>query len=74
MRAAVAIVIAFAALAGCSREPHSVAYFEANGEEAVRVAARCINGDHRGQECASAQAALASAERKTRMDRYQQSF
>lgn len=61
-------------VAGCSPEPRSAAYFEAHGEEAVRVVAGCINGTHRGQECANAQAGMASAERKARMDAYEKSF
>lgn len=62
------------ALSTCSPEPRSAAYFEAHLEEAIRVVARCRNGDHRARECDHAAAALAAADRKARMDRYQQSF
>jgi hypothetical protein len=61
-------------VAGCSPQPRSAAYFEAHGEEAVRVVARCLNGTHRGEECANAQAGMAAAERKARMDAYRKNF
>ncbi|MGE5564983.1 MAG: EexN family lipoprotein [Parcubacteria group bacterium] len=69
-----AILFGLMGLSGCSPEPRSAAYFEAHGEEAVRVVARCINGTHRGPECANAQAGMAAAERKARMDTYEKSF
>lgn len=74
MKAVVILLAAAAALPGCSREPRSAAYFEAHVEEAIRVVARCRNGDNRGAECANAEAALAAADRKVRMGRYQQNF
>lgn len=69
-----AAALALAGLAACSPEPRSAAYFETHGEEAVRVVARCINGTHRGEECANAQAGVAAAERKARMDAYRKGF
>lgn len=74
MRSALIVAAAAAGLAGCSQEPRSVAYFEAHSEEAIRIAARCINGAHRGPECANAQAAIAAADRKARMDAYRRNF
>jgi len=74
MRLVLAVALGAAALAGCSREPRSVAYFEAHPEEAVRVAAGCVDGAHRGSECDQAQAAAADTARKARMSRYQQNF
>ena len=72
---AVAVLLALATvLPGCSREPRSAAYFESHVQDAVQVVARCRIGDHRGAECANAQAALAAAERQARMDRYQENF
>lgn len=68
------LALALAGLAACSSEPRSASYFEAHGEEAVRVAARCRNGAHRGEECANAEAALAAAERTARMDAYRKGF
>lgn len=65
---------ALAVLAACSQEPRSVAYFEAHLEDAIRVVARCRNGDHRGRECDNAEAAVAAADRKARMESYRQSF
>ena len=69
-----AVFLALASLAACSAEPRSAAYFEAHGEGAVRVVARCLNGTHRGEECANAEAGMAAAERKARMDAYRKNF
>lgn len=74
MRAGLLPLVALSGLAACSREPRSAAYFEAHVEEAIGVVARCRNGDHRGRECDHAEAALAAADRKARMERYRQSF
>lgn len=74
MKAAALLLVAATVLPGCSREPRSAAYFEAHLEDAIRVVARCRNGDHRGLECANAEAAVAAADRKARMDRYQENF
>jgi len=74
MKAPLLLLAVAAVLSGCSREPRSAAYFEAHVEDAIRVAARCRNGDHRGLECANAEAALAAADRKARMETYRRSF
>lgn len=69
-----AVAAALAALAACSREPRSASYFEANPEEAAKVADACKAGAHRGEECVNAQAGVASAERAKRMEAYRKGF
>jgi hypothetical protein len=69
-----ALTLALAGLAACSRAPRSAAYFEAHTEEAVRVAARCINGVQRGPECDNARAGAAAADRRARMETYRKNF
>ena len=66
--------LAVAALAACSPEPRSASYFEANPEEAAKVADACKAGTHRGQECANAQAGVAAAKRTERMNAYRKGF
>ena len=69
-----AIILATAALAACSPEPRSAAYFEAHREEAARIVAGCKTGAHRGGECVNAQAGGAAAAREVRMNAYQKNF
>jgi hypothetical protein len=61
-------------LGACAPEPRSASFFEANAEEAERVAAACEKGAHRGDECVNATAGLAALARKTRMDAYREAF
>ena len=42
------LLLAIAGLAACSPEPRSTDYFIAHPEDAVRVAADCKRGAHRG--------------------------
>lgn len=63
-----------AALAACSSEPRSTAYFEAHPEEAARIVADCKTGAHRGRECVNARAGVAAAARQVRMNAYQKNF
>jgi hypothetical protein len=69
-----AALLALAALAACSPEPRSASYFEANPEEAAKVADACKAGTHRGEECVNAQAGVAAAERAQRMEAYRKGF
>jgi len=69
----VVLVLALAA-AACSRQPRSAAYFEAHGEEAVRVTARCANGGVPGRECDNARVGLAARDRQARMSAYHRNF
>lgn len=66
--------LALAGLAACSPQPRSSSYFEAHQDEAAKVASDCKTGAHRGQECANAQAAVASAKRDARLDAYRKGF
>ncbi|MEW6016935.1 MAG: EexN family lipoprotein [Pseudomonadota bacterium] len=68
------LALALAGLAACSPQPRSSSYFEAHQAEAAKVVADCKTGAHRGQECANAQAAVASAKRDARMDAYRKGF
>jgi hypothetical protein len=51
-------------------EPRGVQYFEANIDEARRVAADCREGTIRGDECANADTALVTVESKKRFHRF----
>jgi hypothetical protein len=66
--------LTLAGLAACSPQPRSSSYFEAHQDEAAAVVSSCKTGAHRGQECANAQAAVASAKRDARIDAYRQGF
>jgi hypothetical protein len=66
--------LTLAGLAACSPQPRSSSYFEAHQDEAAKVVSDCKTGAHRGQECANAQAAVASAKRDARMDAYRKGF
>ncbi len=66
--------VALAALAACSPEPRSASYFEANPEEAAKVADACKAGTHRGEECVNAEAGVAAAQRAARMDAFRKGF
>jgi len=68
------LFFAIAGLAACSPGPRSSEYFIANPEEAVRVAAECKRGSHRGEECVNATAGVAAAESAERMKLYKKSF
>ncbi|MCC7266872.1 MAG: EexN family lipoprotein [Caulobacteraceae bacterium] len=67
-------LMVLAGLAACSPEPRSASFFKANPEEAAKVAEACRVGAHRGQECANAEAGVASAERAKRMEAYRRGF
>ena len=62
------------ALVACSPQPRSTSYFEAHPEETAKVVVACARGDHRGQECANAQAGAAAIRRNVRMDAYRKGF
>lgn len=58
-------------LAACSQsEPRSTQYFEANMEEARKVAAACADGAQRGAECANADFAIQTVEARERFERF----
>jgi hypothetical protein len=67
-------LIAIAALAACSPQPHSADYFIAHPEDAIRVVADCKRGARRGEECVNATAGVAAAESAERMKLYKKSF
>ena len=67
-------MIAALVLAGCQAAPRSASYFETHPEEAERVVAACKQGKHRGRECETAQAGLASIEASKRLDLFKKSF
>jgi hypothetical protein len=62
------------ALASCSAEPRSPAYFEAHPTEAAKVLKACVYGSHRGEECTNAEAAAVKSRRDARMERYKKAF
>jgi hypothetical protein len=66
--------LALAALAACSPEPRSAAYFKAHREEAEKVLADCRTGAHRGEECVNAAAGQAAAAREERKEAYRKGF
>jgi len=68
------LALAFATLVACSPQPRSAADFEAQPDAAKQVVADCKAGAHHGPECANAQAGLAAARRKARMDAYRKGF
>jgi hypothetical protein len=68
------VLFAMAGLAACSPKPRSADYFVAHPDEAVRVAADCKSGSHRGEECVNATAGVAAAESAERMKLYKKSF
>ena len=68
------LLAGLAALCACAPEPRSASFFEANAEEAQRVAEACETGAHRGAECVNAPAGLAALARKARMDAYREGF
>jgi len=68
------LALTLAGLAACSPQPRSSSYFEAHQAEAAKVVDDCKNGAHRGQECANAQAGVASAKRDARIDAYRKGF
>jgi hypothetical protein len=70
----IALALALLGLAACSREPRAVSYFQAHPEETAKVVVACARGDHRGQECANAQAAAAAIRRDARMNAYRRGF
>ena len=74
MMRALVLGLTLAGLAACSPQPRSSSYFEAHQGEAAKVVSDCKTGAHRGQECANAQAAVASAKRDARMDAYRKGF
>lgn len=58
-------------LAACGQnEPRSTQYFEANIEEARKVAAACADGAQRGAECANADVAIQTVEARERFERF----
>lgn len=66
-------LILFAAfpLAACGQsEPRSVQFFEANMEEARKVAAACTDGSQRGAECGNADVAIQTVEARERFERF----
>lgn len=68
------VALVLAGMAACSPQPRSTSYFEAHPEETAKIVVACARGDHRGQECANAQAAAASIRRDARMDAYRKGF
>ncbi|MFN3585797.1 EexN family lipoprotein [Phenylobacterium sp.] len=67
-------LIAALLLTGCQAEPRAASYFEAHPEQAQRIVAACRTGDHRGQECANAEAGLAAARANKRLELFKKSF
>lgn len=58
-------------LAACGQsEPRSTQYFEANIEEARKVAAACADGAQRGAECPNADVAIHTVEARERFERF----
>lgn len=58
-------------LAACGQgEPRSVQYFEANIEDARKVAAACTDGLQTGAECANADVAIQTVEGRERFERF----
>lgn len=74
MTARAVLLAVVGVLSACGPEPRSASFFEANAEEAQRVANACETGAHRGEECANASAGLAALARKARMDVYREGF
>jgi hypothetical protein len=68
------LLLTLAGLAACSPQPRSADYFVAHPEEAIRVAADCKRGAHRGEECVNATAGVAAAESAERTKLYKKSF
>ncbi len=69
-----ALLIALAALAGCSPPARSASYFKAHPEEIGEVLADCAAGSHRGPECDNARAAKALIDSDQRLALYKHSF
>lgn len=58
-------------LVACGQsEPRSMQYFEANIEEAQKVAADCTDGSQTGAECANADVAIQTVEGRERFERF----
>ena len=58
-------------LAACGQsEPRSTQYFEANMEEARKVAAACTDGSQTGTECSNADVAIQTVEGRERFERF----
>lgn len=68
------IVVMLMSVAACSSEPRSPSYFVAHPDEADRVLAACQAGEHRGAECANAEASVIDRERKIRMEMARRGF
>lgn len=68
------LVLAVAGALGACAPPRSASYFEEHPDDAAKVLAGCATGEHRGEECANAQAGQAAAARKARMDAYRKNF
>lgn len=58
-------------LAACGQsEPRSIQYFEANIEDARKIAADCSKGTHKGAECANADVAIQTVKARERFERF----
>ncbi|MBN9318353.1 MAG: hypothetical protein BGN86_06450 [Caulobacterales bacterium 68-7] len=66
-------VVIILLVTACS-QPRSADYFAAHRKEAESVIAACAAGAHRGRECETAHAGIASAKRDQRMKLYRRSF
>ena len=68
------ILLACAGVAACTPQPRSASYFADHLDAAKAVVADCRTGAHRGPECETAQAALATAARDARMREFHKAF
>jgi hypothetical protein len=69
-----ALLIALAALAGCTPPARSTSYFKAHPEETGKVLVDCVAGSHRGPDCDNAKAAEAMIDSDRRLALYKHSF